>query len=261
MATFTRGKGGLTLRLFGPFEAHRDGTALPGLSEHRKAAQLLALLALYPNRIISNEHLAQHLWPDTASTDSLGHIVPILRRALGPDGSRLTAKAGTLSLDLSGADVDTLAFDLAWERRAVDLAVLEQIVDDYVLDAPLLQDWYDEWVETARKRKGYDEKYREALRLVAASAISRNDFMKARRCVRRLVDAGDASVALPCKLLSALATAGLSIEAKQFFDEYRDHLRQEHRVAPPRAMLDLYTRIPRLEADFVPEYTSSLTEL
>jgi DNA-binding SARP family transcriptional activator len=70
---------GLKIRLFGPMEVRLNGRALPGLHEHRKAPQLLALLALYANKPIGNEWLATQLWPDLGSIDNLKHTVLLIR--------------------------------------------------------------------------------------------------------------------------------------------------------------------------------------
>src|SRR5579862_7812812 len=109
--------GELRIRLFGPLDARLNGRALPELNEHRKAAQLLALLALYPNKRVSSEWLATQLWPGIGNIANLKQSVATLRRALSPYGDRLVAQSGSLCLDFAGFDVDVIAFDAAWERR------------------------------------------------------------------------------------------------------------------------------------------------
>jgi len=247
---------GLMLRLFGPLQAQINGAALPGLNEHRKAAQLLALLALSPNKPVGNEWLASQLWPGIGSIDNLKHTVSVLRRALGPYGSCLVAQSGTLCLDLTHADVDVIAFDAAWERRTQDRSALKEAVDRYA--GPLLQDWYEEWVEKERSR--YAAKYREALQFLAVEAIASTDFLEARRWLRRLVLAGDFAAALHARLMAALVAAQEHVEAKQFYDEYCAELISQG-FRPPQRMTELAEQIPRTTPEFVPEFAPSLMDL
>src|SRR5206468_1892729 len=139
----------LRFRLFGSFAATLGVREISELRHHRKSAQLLALLALHANKALGNEWVAAQLWPDTGSLDSLGHTVPVLRKALGSQGDRLLAKSGSLFLDTTDADVDTLQFAADWENRATIFVPLPAAVELY--RGPLLQDWYEPWVEEARR--------------------------------------------------------------------------------------------------------------
>ncbi|HLK56381.1 MAG TPA: AAA-like domain-containing protein [Chthonomonadaceae bacterium] len=250
-------RSGLSLRLFGPLEAQFNGTALPGLSEHRKAAQLLALLTLYPNKPVGNEWLAEQLWPGIGSLDNLRHTVADLRRALGLYTDRLIAHAGTLHLDCTDLDVDVLVFNAAWERRAQDRMALKEAVERY--QGPLLQDWYEEWVE--RERSRYAAKYHEVLQQLATDSISRADFLEARRFLRRLVLVRDSAAVLHTRLMQALMAAQEYVEAKQFYEEYDTELLQQQSLHPPRKMTELYEQIPRVTTGFVPEFAPSLMQL
>jgi DNA-binding SARP family transcriptional activator len=74
----------LTIRLFGRFEAQVHGAPLPHLRT-RKAAWLLALLALQNGRPVERDWLAQLLWPESPHfRESLRQRLKDLRRALGP---------------------------------------------------------------------------------------------------------------------------------------------------------------------------------
>src|SRR5262245_34056591 len=109
----------LTLRLFGPFEARVDGSALPHLLSC-KGQQLLALLALRAGCPLERAWLAGTLWSENTEEHALRSLRTSLwdlRRALGPEAGRLQSPTlHTLILDLSGADVDLLAFDAAITR-------------------------------------------------------------------------------------------------------------------------------------------------
>src|SRR5258707_1189473 len=102
----------LTLTLFGAFEARCGGASLPDLQK-RDGERLLALLALHNGRPVKTEVLAQTLWRESGSLDSLHQAASHLRRALGENGHRLQSLKGTLMLDVSGVQVDVNEFDEA----------------------------------------------------------------------------------------------------------------------------------------------------
>jgi DNA-binding SARP family transcriptional activator len=124
-----------TIRLFGPFALEPK---LEPLS--RKSKWLLSLLALRHGREIDRGWLAGTLWPDTSEELALYNLrreLSRLRRALGQESARLRPSAGhVLSLDVSGASVDVVAFDDALSRR--DEPSLEQAVALH--SGPLLED-------------------------------------------------------------------------------------------------------------------------
>src|SRR5262245_20414312 len=104
----------LSLRLLGPFDVRVDGRALPRLRS-QKGQWLLALLALRHGREVERSWLAGLLWPDSAEPQALANLrnsLTDLRQVLGAAAARLRAPApNTLLLDLSGAEVDTVAFE------------------------------------------------------------------------------------------------------------------------------------------------------
>src|SRR5579871_2937909 len=252
----TRDSDRLRLQLFGPFEATLGGSDLSELRNHRKAAQLIALLALHANRALGNEWVATQLWPDTGSLDSLGHTVPVLRKALGSQGDRLVAKSGSLFLDIADAEIDTQRFAMALGNRAETLAPLPAAVELY--RGPLLQDWYEPWVEAPRR--DYHESYVEMLELLTRAALAHSDAGAARRYLRRLVAAGEPADALHTRLMEALVGAQSYLQAARCYEEYRDRLRSDYALQPPQEMTRLYARIPRASCIFVPAFASDLKE-
>jgi DNA-binding SARP family transcriptional activator len=109
----------LDLRLFGAFELRRQGELLPRLRT-RYGQWLLALLALRHGQPVDRAWLAGTLWPDSTvplAYRSLRASLADLRRCLGEEAGRLRAPAPhALFLDLRGAAVDVVAFDLAIAR-------------------------------------------------------------------------------------------------------------------------------------------------
>src|SRR5579862_6913622 len=110
----------LTIMLFGPMQVLVQGRPLPHLRS-RKALWLLALLALRHDRSVEREWLAGTLWPDVDQSQAFANLRPILselRNALGSQSARLQSPdRHTLSLELTGADVDILTFDAAIASR------------------------------------------------------------------------------------------------------------------------------------------------
>ncbi len=231
----------LAIRLFGPFDARLSGQPLPGLSEHRKAAQLLALLCLHHGKELGNEWVATHLWPETASIDNLKHSVSILRRALGPFGDQLVARAGKLTLSICGMDVDTAAFDFGVKAGQDDPSALRVALD--LFRAPLLVDWFDDWVEP--HRKAYDAKRCSLLEALAAQALRGGDYENAADMLQRLIQARPDDHAPRVRLLQVLVKSGETLAAKRLYEEYRDELREVHGLLPPWQMTELYETIPR----------------
>jgi DNA-binding SARP family transcriptional activator len=246
----------LKLTLFGPFEAMIGDRELSGLREHRKAAQLTALLALYGNKALGNEWIATQLWPETGSLDSLGHTVPVLRRALGAHGHRLVAKAGSLLLDLRDAEADAPRFALAREQQGATVTTLREAVELY--RGPLLQDWYEPWVEASRRV--YHEGYLEMLETLARAMLMEGDVPGARRYLRGLVASGEPADSLHTRVMEALVRTHSHLQAMRLYEEYRDQLRAGYGMEPPDTMTALYNRLPRAVSVFVPEFAPDLQD-
>src|SRR4051794_36441915 len=114
MTQLPYGPYGLSLRLFGPFDARVGGAPMPALRS-RKGQWALALLVLRHGREVERGWLAGTLWPENTESEALSHLrrtLTDLRRALGDQAYRLSAPTPhTLRLDLEGALVDVIEFD------------------------------------------------------------------------------------------------------------------------------------------------------
>ncbi len=247
----------LKLRLFGPFDAREGEAPLPGLAEHRKATQLLALLALHAGRELSNEWLTTQLWPDNTRLDNLAQAVVHVRRALGGHANRLIAKGGKLRLDLADADVDIRRLERAWEDRAPSLGPLYASAD--ILQGSLLQDWYDDWVLDARAR--WTQTGAAILNLLFEDCMATGELRRARQMVRQIRGQGDSAESLHLRVMEALKDRGEAASAKEFFEEYRDYLALRRGMMPPPRMQELYAALPRMAPGFAAEYQSSLLML
>src|SRR5579862_8740731 len=128
----------LHITLFGPMQALVQGQPLPPMRS-RKGLWLLALLTLRHDRPVERDWLAGTLWPDVDQTQAFANLRPVLselRRALGSQAERLQSPdRHTLFMNLSGAEVDVLTFDVAIATQK--LSALEQAVSLY--RGPLLE--------------------------------------------------------------------------------------------------------------------------
>jgi two-component SAPR family response regulator len=134
----------------GPFEVRLHGASLPRLRS-RKVQWLLALLTLRHGADVERPWLAGLLWPEAPESQALASLrssLTDLRRALGPEAERLHSPSlHTLSLDLSRAQVDVVAFDQAMARG--DPPALEQAIALY--RGPLLEGCAEEWAFQERQ--------------------------------------------------------------------------------------------------------------
>jgi predicted ATPase/DNA-binding SARP family transcriptional activator len=234
----------LSLRLFGPFEACLNGEALPRLRS-RKGLHLLALLALRPGRELERAWLAGTLWPDSseaAAFANLRNTLTDLRPALGEEAARLRAPTPhSLSLDLSGAEVDVLAFDAAMVRG--DPPSLEEAVSLY--RGPLLEGWVEEWAFQEREQR--QQAYLRALETLASQALAGGEPEAAEGYLRRAVAAEPLRESAQRALMQALAAGGSYAAAVEVYRELRLTLHRELSAEPDAETRELFHQI-RAEA-------------
>jgi len=218
----------LTLRLFSEFEGYVHSHPLPHLRT-RKEKWLLALLTLAHGRPVSRVRLAQMLWPfpetlESASAHNLRRSLVEIRKALGPEATRLQSPTReTLSLDLTGADVDVVAFDAAFARG--DEASLRQAVARY--RGPLLIECTEDWVLTEREDRL--NAYRQALNGLAARALDHDAPADAAHLLRRAIAVDPLWEPARRKLMAALRRCG---DVPAALLVYRDFLRLLQRDDP-----------------------------
>lgn len=140
------------LKLFGTFALTGAGATTVS---NKKAQALLAYLALNPGESHLRERLSALLWSDSsdeAARQSLRQCISVLRRDV--PHLPLAADHDTLALDVSGVDIDVLAF----ERTAHDHTrpALERNAALYrgdLLDGfRSRSDTYDDWLNGERSR-------------------------------------------------------------------------------------------------------------
>ena len=152
------------IRLFGGLRLQQQSTTVERFRT-RKAAALLAYLALYPHRQHSREELAELLWPDEnysaeAKAHNLNQTLSTLRRYLEPTpadkGTVLRSTHTHIALNRDAIVVDVAEFETAVRLAARSSEDLERgrhlarAVSLYAGD--LLPGMYEEWALLERER-------------------------------------------------------------------------------------------------------------
>ena len=102
---------GCEFRILGPLEISRDGVAV-GLPPPR-AQQVLVVLLLHANRVVSVDRLCDELWqehPPESARSALHVHIAALRRALGP-GARLHTRSPGYLLQVDDDQLDARLFE------------------------------------------------------------------------------------------------------------------------------------------------------
>jgi predicted ATPase/DNA-binding SARP family transcriptional activator/Tfp pilus assembly protein PilF len=222
-----RGAPSLVVRLFGAFEL-RSGERQ--LLPFRKDGYVFALLVLHHPNEVQRPWLAEQLWPDSlrdAARVNLRNSLSHLRRVLGSQASRLRSPTShTLQLDLTGADVDVLAFDAAIAQG--NLAALAKAIRLY--RGELLQGCDEPWV--AQPREERHQAYQVALETLVTEARAQDDEEAAEHYLRQARAADPLRESTARALMELLAAAGRFNEAFSVYDELSRHLGREHNATP-----------------------------
>jgi predicted ATPase/DNA-binding SARP family transcriptional activator len=240
----------LVIHLFGPFEVYLNDVPLPRLRS-RKGQWLLALLTLRAGRELGRLWLAGTLWPNSPEPQALASLrisLNDLRRALGAAADRLGAPTTqTLCLDLTGAEVDVLAFDQAVTRAARDPLRGEPALEAAIAlyRGPLLEGWMEEWV--FQERQAREQTYLGALETLAGRALASGEPAAAVRHLRRALAVDPLTDTAQRALMQALAASGDYAAATQVYRDFRLLLHRELNAQPAPDTETLYQQL-RAEA-------------
>lgn len=230
----------LAVQLFGPMRVLIHGEPVPP-QRTRSVEWLLALLVLRNGRNVERSWLTSILWPDTEETAALHNLrnnLVMLRKALGPEQERLQSPSrATLTLNLEGADVDTLHFDRA--IRAGTEAALREAVDLYT--GPLLEGCHEEWVFTERDSRA--QVCLRALEQVTEFAEARGEYTQALTLLRRAEKMDPLQDSIQRGLMRVQAASGDIPAALISYRDYRLRLRQEANLEPDVETQRLYQEI------------------
>ena len=241
---------GKAFRVLGPFEALHDGTTVD--LGGRKPAQLLALLVIQANEVVSTDRLVEDLWsgdaPRTARKSLQVHISR-LRRELG-DGVIETRPLGYV-LRIDPREVDAVVF-----KELVDRACEHLTDDEPEASSRLLADALALWrgralegmddIPTARAYAGRLEDLRLAaveLRLDSELALGRHTTVAGE--LERLVGEHPLREGFRRQLIIALYRSGRQADALNAYRDARRFLVTELGVEPGPELRGLESAVLR----------------
>jgi DNA-binding SARP family transcriptional activator len=139
----------LSIRVLGGFEAN-DGAGRAIKFHTRKAAALLAYLALSPGKEFSREHLMGLLWSDRAeaqASNSLRQALSQLRKALNGGGvSPVIASADGVSVDPEAVSTDAVEFERFASGKGRDRQrAVECYRGAFLADFTVRDNAFEEW--------------------------------------------------------------------------------------------------------------------
>jgi len=264
---------GWRIELFGGIRATHDDLTIARFA-NRKAASLLAFLALNSNRPHPREILAELLWDDEdaeTTRDRFRQALAALRRILEPDGvptgSVLRADRTEVYLAPNAATTDVAEFEAALQIAAsadtleARSAALKQSLDLYRGD--LLPGYYEDWIVPVRER--LVELHRNALSLLTSVLEQQGNHNEALEMARRTVEADPLREDAHANLMRLYAAADRIPEAIRQYRELEQTLKEQINSVPSPSTQGLLARlragvqpVPAERADTVTSRSISL---
>jgi DNA-binding SARP family transcriptional activator len=146
----------LHIKLLGDVVVERDGMAIA--LPTRKAAALLAVLALAPGNLVTREHLADLLWSRSAEAQARGSLrqaVAQLRKTLDDESASLVETVGPgLRLAPQRVDVDVTSLEQALSAGTpADLALAGQLYrGEFLAGLSIEEAPFEDWRTTEAQR-------------------------------------------------------------------------------------------------------------
>ncbi|MFC5175282.1 BTAD domain-containing putative transcriptional regulator [Nocardioides taihuensis] len=239
--------GSLEIRLLGRFAVLRNGLEVPPAAfAGRKVRTLVKVLATRQGRFVSNDLLAEALWPDRLPADPVANLQVLVnraRRAMGDPSSVVTGQGGYLLAAPPVCEVDAELFLAAVAPgRPATWADLREALDRWQGD-PLPEEAYDDWASDYRSR--LQRAHQQALETAAALAVEEGEPEAAVDLAGRAVTADPLRETAVLALVDALTAAGDPAAALQTYDDYRRALADELGVSPSAAAAAVHARLLR----------------
>ena len=211
------------IRLLGQFVVRVDGQPVPADAwRHKRAAELVKILALADTHRLHSEQIMDLLWPDLApdaAASNLRKAVHFARASLGAV-SAISRNGAMLELCPDGQlRVDAASFEAA--ARAGQIGALDAYQGEL-----LPEDRYAPWAEEPRNRLRalYLRLLKTAGRWEQVVEVDPSDEEAHRALMQRAVDAGD------------------RVTAARQFERLCERLRADLGVGPDRKSVALYER-------------------
>jgi predicted ATPase/class 3 adenylate cyclase/DNA-binding winged helix-turn-helix (wHTH) protein len=241
----------LALLVLGSLEAVREGAPLRLGS--RQERQVLAVLAVRANEVVSTDRLFDVLWgdaPPPTASHTLQAVVSRLRKALGPDRVE-TVKPG-YRLRVDATELDSLRFEelvragLGADRPDAAAVAFEGALGMW--QGRPYAEFADEEFASAEVAR-LDELRMSAIEEHAQAVV---DLGRPGEVIGELeaeIEAEPFRERLRAVFMLALARAGRPVEALRAFDAYRGFLADEVGVVPSAALQELNDDILRQHPD------------
>ena len=220
--------------LLGAFSVRVDGRAVPNW-RHRRAAELVKLLALADHHRLHREQVMDALWPDAdpeAAATNVRKAIHFARRVLGTERSIAVEREmvelwpdGEISVDSARFDQDARA-----AIRSADEAACARAADLYAGEL-LPEDRYAIWAEEPRQR----------LRLLALDVLKRAGRWE------RVLELDPADEEAHRELMQRALDAGDRNGVIRQLERLRDRLRVDIGMGPDQASIALYERALAME--------------
>lgn len=223
----------------GSFHVRVDGHIMPAWP-HRRAAELVKLLALSDRHVLQRDQVMEALWPDLDPAAAAGNFRKALHFARGSLGSNDAIRSAGGSLEL-------------WPRGdlSVDVHLFEQAAraalasGDETACAQAATLWTGELLPEDRYASWADEP-RERLRLLAIA------IFKAASLWERVLDVDPADEEAHRELMQQAVGSGDRGGAIRQFERLRARLRADLGLGPDRASVALYEKALAMEGDEPP---------
>jgi DNA-binding SARP family transcriptional activator len=227
--------------LLGGFRVSIEGREVPKAAwKHRRAGDLVKLLALAPNRRLHREQVMDALWPDLdpgAAAANVRKATHLARRALGLDNA-VSGEDGVLVLlrDGTGAiDAERFETEARAAAEAADAAACAAAARLYHGDL-LPEDRYAEWTIEPRER----------LRALYAKILRTAEMWDP------LLEVDRADEEAHRELMRLHIAAGNRHGAMRQFERLRQALHDELGVSPDADSVSLYEKVLAMEGHEAP---------
>jgi DNA-binding SARP family transcriptional activator len=236
--------GRVELRLLGRFAALRNGVEIaPAAFAGRKVRTLVKVLATRQGSFVSNDLLAEALWPSRLPADPVANLQVLVnraRRALGDSSLILTGQGGYTLAGGPACSVDAERFVAALGETSPTSARLREVLSWWQGD-PLPEEAYDDWAVDYRAQLFRTRQ--QALELAASLALEEGHVDTAAELASRAVEAEPLREVAVLLLAQALEAAGDGAAALTAYDEFRRALADELGVDPSAEAAAVHQRL------------------
>jgi len=247
--------GGYVLRLFGAMALECGSTRITKFPT-RKAALLLARLAVARDQRIGRDELAELLWPDDFLDQTrirLRQELRRLRQVVGGFGCCLRADRQWVEIEPGCLTTDVQAFDaaIAASNSAIDTVSKAEGLSAAVeyLHGPFLAGYQEPWVHATRRN--YDEKARRAWLALADAYQSLDAHEEALDATINAVRHDPLDTDANASLIRRLVERGQGSRARQAFLEFDAMMFRELGCHAPLAVRAAFG-VPVLEREEEP---------